>query len=523
MGGGELREVVRRLRAAVRPGEAGGLADAELLRRWTEGRDEAAFEVLVWRHGPIVLGVCRRLLRDAGEAEDAFQATWLALVRRASSIRRGEAVGSWLYRVACRVALRARSTLARRGTCDASAVEGLPAAPGPDPAWRDLCAVLDEEVNRLPEKYRAPLVLCYFGGRTNEEAARELGRPVGTVVSRLARARQRLRARLSRRGVTLAAGAVAVALAESGAPAAVPGVCVGTAVSAAALVAAGKSVSGAVSSQAAALAEGVVRAMIVTKLKIGAAVVMAAALLGGGGLYTYRSGASEPDTLPKPAKPAGAAAGPVNIKQLLEERELLRAKLEEREQQLRQQMDRVEALTEQLKRMEARLREADDRALAVQKFVEEGVATRKDSPPNADPAAAARGREHAERVQQARDEIELLEVQLEAKQAQFQAAQRGLELTNSLTRSVKEPSEMVQLRREAIERETQVALKAADVKEAKVRLSQSQRRLNALMESAPRQDPNRPATEGRRADLEKRLDALARELEELRRKLPPPP
>src|ERR671925_111852 len=137
-----IRAAIEQLRKAVSPGEAGGLTDAELLRRWVGARDEAAFEVLLWRHGSMVLGVCRRLLRRAADVEDAFQATFLAFVRKSAGIRRGQAVGAWLYRVAYRVALRAR----------ASAPQS-PAPPGvelPDPAdsacERDLRAALDEEV-----------------------------------------------------------------------------------------------------------------------------------------------------------------------------------------------------------------------------------------------------------------------------------------------------------------------------------------------------------------------------------------
>src|SRR5262245_42697302 len=195
MNNGRLGTFLRQLRRVTAPKAAGGLSDAELLERWLTQHDQAAFEVLVWRYGPLVLGVCRRLLRD-GDAEDAFQATFLALVRKAASIGRRERVGSWLYKVAYRVALRAARTVRT-----APPLPEVPVAGGEaEVMWRDLRAVLDEEVNRLPEKYRTAFVLCHLQGLTNAEAARALGCPLGTVLSRLSWARERLRQRLTRRG-----------------------------------------------------------------------------------------------------------------------------------------------------------------------------------------------------------------------------------------------------------------------------------------------------------------------------------
>jgi len=195
-----LRELMQGLRQAAGSGEAGDLSDAELLRRWVARRDAAAFEVLLWRHGPTILCLCRRLLRDGHAAEDAFQAAFLALAIKAASIGRGEAVGAWLYKVAYRAALRARALVRPWQTLDPEAADVGAADPTGTADQHDLRTALDEELDRLPARYRAPLVLCYFEGRTNEEAARELGCPVGTVVSRLARGRQRLRGRLLRRG-----------------------------------------------------------------------------------------------------------------------------------------------------------------------------------------------------------------------------------------------------------------------------------------------------------------------------------
>src|SRR5262249_33461269 len=190
MTNGQLRSVVHHLRKLVNPHGSEEVADACLLERWLGGRDEAAFELVVWRHGPMVLGVCRRLLRHAQDAEDAFQAPFLRPVRKAGSIAKGESLASWLYKVAYRVALRARAAAAKRRTQEIKSQDLLPAEPAQDLIWRDLRPVLDEEVNRLPARFRRPFVLCYLEGKTNEQAARELGCPLGTVVSRLARGRQ---------------------------------------------------------------------------------------------------------------------------------------------------------------------------------------------------------------------------------------------------------------------------------------------------------------------------------------------
>jgi RNA polymerase sigma factor (sigma-70 family) len=249
---------------------AGEGADGQLLERFVDQRDEAAFAALVKRFGPLVLGVCRRVLRHEQDAEDAFQATFLVLVRNARSIQQRESVGSWLYGVACRIARRVKGGRARRP------VEELTprnvAAPESRPDWlvRDLRPVLDEEIDRLPPKYRVPFVLCHVEGQTNEQAARQLGCPVGTVLSRLARARGRLRARLGRRGLALPAALLAATLTEALACAAVSSSMVRTIAKAAALQAGGKTAGkGAFSPKANALANAISKSR--WKLKLASA------------------------------------------------------------------------------------------------------------------------------------------------------------------------------------------------------------------------------------------------------------
>ena len=187
-------------------GSVVGMSDGQLLERFLSQRDggaESAAEALVALHGPMVWGVCRAILSDPHAAEDAFQATFLVLARKASSIRRPEAVGAWLHGVARRIAVRARASARRREGQERRVAMRSTAAQDPDPGRREQFEALHEEVGRLPEKYRAPVVLCHLEGRTHAEAAGLLGCPVGTVSVRLARARERLRARLARRGLAL--------------------------------------------------------------------------------------------------------------------------------------------------------------------------------------------------------------------------------------------------------------------------------------------------------------------------------
>jgi RNA polymerase sigma factor (sigma-70 family) len=274
-----LRRHIRRLVAAHLV--AADLPDPLLLERFASRQEEAAFAALVRRHGPLVWGVCWRLLRQRQDAEDAFQATFLVLARKAGSLRRPEALGAWLHGVATRTALKARSGAARRRACEREAA-ALAAGPADDAVWRDLRRLLDEAVAGLPEKYRVPFVLCYLEGRTVTEVAERLGWPRGTVATRLAWARARLRARLARRGLALSAAVLTAALARGSAPAAVPAWLTWTTAEAARNLATSGVAMGGASAPAVALAKGVCNAMVLTKGKVGVAVLLLASAVGTG-------------------------------------------------------------------------------------------------------------------------------------------------------------------------------------------------------------------------------------------------
>jgi RNA polymerase sigma factor (sigma-70 family) len=319
---GQAGGVLRQLHRLLGTSGVEELNDGQLLERFCAHGDEAAFATLVRRHGPMVLGVCRRLLGHA-DADDAFQATFVVLFRRARALERRSSLAGFLYTVAYHVALRARAASVRRRSQERQVADMPRAECRAEEVWRDLQPVLDDELNRLPDKYREPVLLCYVQGQTNEEAARLLRLPVGTVKSRLARARDLLKGRLSRRGITLATGVLAAVLAER-ASAAVPNRLLGTTIHTTLLVAAGP-VAGP-PAPAVALAEGVLKAMFATRLKIATAAVLAGAVLAVGigiGVCTRPALAQRQDEAPaaakdekKDAQPGKAAAGPEEKKEI---------------------------------------------------------------------------------------------------------------------------------------------------------------------------------------------------------------
>ncbi len=310
--------ILQLIRRVHRDPRVEGSADQDLLRRFVDERDEAAFETLLRRHGAMVLDVCRGVLGNEADVEDAFQATFLILARRAESIRKGASLASWLHGVAYRTALRARADCARRQKHEARTSQRCTTTDPDELTWREIRQVVHEELDRLPQRYRAPLVLCYLQGKTQDEAAVELGLPKGTLKGHLERGRSLLQARLVRRGLgsgvvlTLAAWPAATKAADLSHP------LVSATVKTLAAFAAGKAVS-VVSPGVAALSEGMVKAMFFRKLKIAA--ILFLALAGSGtGLALFMQGPPRADAgaagqqsvspaKPGPAADVGAKAG----------------------------------------------------------------------------------------------------------------------------------------------------------------------------------------------------------------------
>jgi len=299
MASGSNGVVLREVRRLFQDGTVAGLGESQLLERFLSRRDESAFTALVARHGPMVLGVCRRWLRDEHEVEDAFQATFLVFVRKAATIRDRDLLGPWLFGVAMRTAARARARGLRRKSLGIETVDPIAeSAVGSSDA--ELGPILDEELDRLPEKYRRPIVLCYLEGLTHDEAARRLDWPVGTVRGRLARARQRLRDRLVRRGLAPSVLMVGGGL-TSKARAAVPLVLQEQTVRAALSYAAGPAIAaGMVSATAMALSGGVIRAMFLTKLKLAAIATMAGIVATGAAVRATQEPGPSADVAPGP-------------------------------------------------------------------------------------------------------------------------------------------------------------------------------------------------------------------------------
>ncbi len=300
-----VHSVIQHLRrlAAGPPGAEAG--DQELLARFLGAHDEAAFAALVRRHGPMVRDVSRRLLGQESDVDDVFQAVFLVLARQARAVRNRRSLAGFLHGVAYRTAQRLRRDAARRRRREAHQPQRHPADPAREAAWREMCAALDAELFRLPEEQRAALVLCYLEGRTRDEAARQLGRSVRTLDRRLECGKERLRARLAHRGLTLSGAMLAGVLSQNTMAA---GVSAAT-IKAATLFAAGQAMApGAVPAEVIALTQGVLKAMMRTRLTIALAALLGLGLLGAGtGLLALRAGAQGPEA---PAPRSAVAEAP---------------------------------------------------------------------------------------------------------------------------------------------------------------------------------------------------------------------
>lgn len=311
MAAGQVHRMMHQMRRLAHGCAERACSDGQLLERFVHAQDEHAFAELLRRHGPMVLGVCRRLLGHAQDAEDAFQATFLVLVRKARSVMPRELVGNWLHGVACRVALDAQARSSRRRAREKQ-VQDMPHPTMPPADLEpDLRPLLDRELSGLPEKYRVPIVLCDLEGRTRKDVARRLGVPEGTLSSRLNAGRKLLAGRLARRGLAVSGASLATALAAGPTPAAVPESLAVSTIKAAALGAAGPTVAlGLVSAHAAALTEGVMKAMLISKLKTMAGLILMIGLITWGtGVLTLT--ADEPVGQRKPTAAAVGQGRPV--------------------------------------------------------------------------------------------------------------------------------------------------------------------------------------------------------------------
>jgi RNA polymerase sigma factor (sigma-70 family) len=312
MGNRRLDNVVRHIRRTVAARQAREIPDRELLERFVTRRDEDAFAAIVKQHGSLVLGVCRRILRNDHDAEDACQATFLVLTRNAGTIRKGDSLASWLYGVASRIALKLRGRVQRTRAEDVSAVQ----VAGPDIVgeitWREGLAVLDEELSRLPAAYRSALIVCYLQGRKQTDAARELGCSLGALCGRLVRGRELLRKRLARRGLPLPAAVVGVVLVSVSAQAALPRALAVRMVKAAAALLAGQPLARFVPPTIAALTEGALTSMFVSRAKtIGSLVLIASLIAMGAGMLAGAAGNADQGP---PTKEAPLARPPQGAK-----------------------------------------------------------------------------------------------------------------------------------------------------------------------------------------------------------------
>ena len=300
----QARNILQHVHSVVLNGT--GLTDGQLLESYLSRRDEAAIAALVRRHGNMVWGVCRRVLPNHHDAEDAFQATFLVLVRKATSIVPREMVANWLYGVAHQTALKARAMKAKRKAREGQVIN----MPEPQDRtrnadcgmleWEDVQPLLDEELSRLPDKYRVAIVLCDLEGKTRSEAARQLGVPDGTLAARVARGRVVLAKRLARRGVAVPGGVLAAILGQ-GASAAVPTAVVTSTMKATSLFAAGRLAEGVVVS----LVDGVLKTMLFKKLKTTAGLLLAVALAVGTAALAYTQ--ATPPGAPQSTTPSQVA------------------------------------------------------------------------------------------------------------------------------------------------------------------------------------------------------------------------
>jgi RNA polymerase sigma factor (sigma-70 family) len=470
--------VLRHIRRLVLMPAAPDTTDSQLLERFVLRREQEAFAELVRRHEAMVWGVCRRVLRNHADAEDAFQAAFCVLACKASSIRKRASIGAWLYLVSYNIALKARLNAKRQQILDRQAAIRCPADPQAEATEREVWALLDEELCRLPEKFRAPLVLCYLEGRTHAQAAQELGYRPGSISWRLARGQQLLRRRLVRRGLTLSAGMLSALLLRESTVA--RAACLVGCVSEAALI---RSIScsgtgGALSANVVLLTKGALHAMWITKVRMAAALVLAVSVISaGGGLAAYRALAAAPQDSASQATPASP-----NNRQ---------------DDELKKALARIAVLEKQLAEQGHAGGQKSDSIPAL--------------PPETGPrrrmTSEAEQRLQADAVQRMEDEVEVLQAEVDAKQAEVHATEISLAAVNDELKQAEANKStprfnLLMMRQDVANREAQFLVKRAELKQSQVRLRQAQRRLALL------QGPKEPQPEAKPSSLEQRVQEL---------------
>jgi RNA polymerase sigma factor (sigma-70 family) len=305
-----MNELIDYLRRTLLPQGGSSLSDGQLLGCFIEHGDEAALAVLLRRHGPLVWDICRRVLGNHHDAEDAFQATFLVLVRRAASVEPKEMVANWLYGVAWQTARKADAMRGKKRQREKQMAQmpepAVPEMEGSKEAYHHL----HQALSCLPTKFRLSIILCYLEGKTRTEAARQLGVPEGTLAAWLARGRAMLAKRLARNGLVMSSVALTAELVHNSASASVPVALVSSTMQAASLLAADQAVSGAISIRVLSLMEGVMKEMFATKVKMTTTIllaVVAAAGLGSGGL-AYHMHAAQHDSVTEPGSPSAQHA-----------------------------------------------------------------------------------------------------------------------------------------------------------------------------------------------------------------------
>ena len=338
-------------------GTVSGLSEGQLLARYVGERDELAFEAIVSRNGPMVLGICRRLLDDPNDVEDAFQATFLVLVKRAGSLRDRDLLANWLHGVALRVATRSRRDRTSRRIRDRTVDREKVVLDTNDDDRDELRTELDAEVARLPAKFQTPIVLCYFEGLTHDQAAERLRCPVGTIRSRMAKGRELLRSRLTRRGLSPTPSFLAIGPISGVSPSVPPALLARTIAVATSMVAGRSLMTGVTSTSVMSLTQGVLRTMSLTKWIGSASAIMVLGILGGGiglaarqhgpGSATTQAKAESSQTLVNPARKALKDAQD-GINEYEKQLAAARARIE-------QQHDEIGRLKERIQALEARV------------------------------------------------------------------------------------------------------------------------------------------------------------------------